>query len=230
MIAQELKPLEEILDYLEGKDKVVLYGCGGCATVFHTGGAPEVEQMRQTLTEHGKEVLAAVAPPFGEFTCYLPWSSARFAEHREAVEQCDAVLMMCCGDGLQTVWDHVIEEDFGLVKPLYPATNPVGHMGGGPSRFEEKCQQCGECELGRLVGICPLTQCAKGMMNGPCGGSASDGKCEANPDQDCAWLRIYRRLEALDELETLGEINAPKDWSKATRPRSIEVEPLEMPG
>ncbi|GAG73601.1 unnamed protein product [marine sediment metagenome] len=34
----------------------------------------------------------------------------------------------------------------------------------------------GECELGKFTSICPLTQCAKGLLNGPCGGS-QDGKC-----------------------------------------------------
>jgi len=228
MIAQTQKPLEEILEYLRGTQKVVLYGCGGCATIFHTGGEPEVKAMEKTLTDHGKDVLAAIAPPFGEFTCYLPWSRARLGQYRDAVEKCDALLMMACGDGLQTVWDHIIEKEFGLVKPVYPATNPIGHMGGGPSRFEERCMQCGDCELGRLAGICPLTQCAKGMMNGPCGGTSADGKCEANPEQDCAWLRIYRRLEALGQLDKLRQINPPKDWSKMSRPRAIEVEPLRM--
>jgi len=228
MIAQEQKPPEEILHYLNGKQKVVLYGCGGCATVFHTGGEPEVKAMEKTLSERGKEVLAAIAPPFGEFTCYLPWSKERLSGYRREVEDCDALLMMCCGDGLQTVWDHIIEDEFGLIKPVYPATNPIGHMGGGPSRFEEKCQQCGECELGRTAGICPLTQCAKGMINGPCGGASQDGKCEANRDQDCAWLRIYRRLEALGSLDQMREIRPPKDWSTMTRPRQIEVEPLKL--
>ena len=228
MIAQTQKPLEEILEYLDGKRKVVLYGCGGCATVFHTGGEPEVKAMEEALTGHGKEVLAAVAPPFGEFTCYLPWSKQRLGGYRSEVEDCDALLMLCCGDGVQTVWDHIIEGEFGLTKPVYPGTNPTGHMGGGPSRFEEKCMQCGDCELGRLAGICPLTQCAKGMINGPCGGVSEEGKCETNPDRDCAWIRIYRRLKALGKLDRLREINPPKDWSKMTRPRAIEVEPLPM--
>jgi len=228
MIAQTQKPIEEILDYLSGKQKVVLYGCGGCATVFHTGGEPEVQAMAQTLLEHGKQVLAAVAPPFGEFTCYLPWSKARLSKYRREIEECDAVLMMTCGDGLQVVWDHIIEGEFGLQKAVYPANNSIGHMGGGPSTFEEKCQQCGECELGRLAGICPLTQCAKGMMNGPCGGVTVEGKCEVNPDRDCAWIRIYRRLKARGELESFRKIRPPKDWSKMTRPRTIEVEPLKL--
>jgi len=228
MIAQEQKPLEEILGYLEGKQKIVLYGCGGCATVFHTGGEPEVKAMAKTLSEHGKQVLAAIAPPFGEFTCYLPWSKERLSKYRKEVEECDALLMMTCGDGLQTVWDHIIEDEFGLLKPLYPATNPIGHMGGGPSVFEEKCLQCGDCQLGKLAGVCPLTQCAKGLTNGPCGGATREGKCETNPDRDCAWLRIYRRLKALGELDRLREIRPPKDWSEMTRPRRVEVEPLEL--
>ena len=74
MIAQEQKPLDEIRGYIRGKDKIVLYGCGGCATVFHTGGEAEVAGMEKTLTEHGKKVLAAIAPPSGESICYLPCS------------------------------------------------------------------------------------------------------------------------------------------------------------
>jgi len=35
MIAQVQRPIEEILEMLDGKEKLVLYGCGSCATVFH---------------------------------------------------------------------------------------------------------------------------------------------------------------------------------------------------
>jgi flagellar biosynthesis/type III secretory pathway chaperone len=40
VIGQVQKFTEEILEMLDGKEKLVLYGCGGCATVFHTGGEP----------------------------------------------------------------------------------------------------------------------------------------------------------------------------------------------
>ncbi len=225
MIAQEQKPLDEIRGYIRGKDKIVLYGCGGCATVFHTGGEAEVAGMEETLTEHGKKVLAAIAPPSGEFTCYLPWSRERLEPYREEVDACDAMLMMCCGDGLQTVWEHIVEDEFDLNKPLYPATNPIGHIDGGPEDFQEKCQQCGECELGRTAGICPLTQCPKSMLNGPCGGVGPDGTCEVDSDRTCAWVRIYRRLKAMGELDQMREIQPPKDWSAMSRPRQIHGEP-----
>jgi len=227
MIGQTQKPLEEILGYLEGREKVVLVGCGGCATVFHTGGEPEVKEMADILSQNGKEVLAAIAPPFGEFTCYAPWSKARLSKYRREIEECDAILMLTCGDGLQVVREFILEGEFDLLKPIYPGTNAIGHMGGGPTLFREKCQQCGECELGRYAGICPLTQCAKGLLNGPCGGS-KDGKCEVDPERDCAWVLIYERLRALGELDRMREEPRTKDYSKMTRPRRIEVSPLVL--
>ena len=227
MIGQIQKPIDEILEYLEGKEKVVLVGCGGCATVFHTGGETEVKEMAKKLSETGKQVLAAIAPPFGEFTCYAPWSKTRLSQYRKEIEESDAILMLSCGDGLQVVRELILEEEFEITKPIYPGTNPIGHMGGGPTLFREKCQQCGECELGKFAGICPLTQCAKGLLNGPCGGS-KNGKCEVEPERDCAWIKIYERLKALGELDKMRKIVGPKDWSKMNRPREIEVAPLEM--
>ena len=227
MIGQTQKPIEEILDYLEGKQKIVIIGCGGCATVFHTGGKPEAKEMAEKLMARRKKVLAVIVPPFGEFTCYAPWSKKRISQYRKEIEECDAILMLTCGDGLQVVRELILEEEFGITKFIYPGTNPIGHMGGGPTLFKEKCQQCGECELGRFAGICPLTQCAKGLLNGPCGGS-NNGKCETDPERDCAWVKIYERLKALGILEKMEEIAGPKDWSKMQRPREIEVAALEM--
>jgi len=225
MIGQVQKPLEEILAMLDGKEKLVLYGCGGCATVFHTGGEVEVKEMAITLSRNGKNVLATIAPPFGEFTCFAPWSEERISKFLPEIRECDAILMMTCGDGLQVVREIVLENKFGLIKPIYPATNPIGHMGGGPATFSEKCMQCGECLLGQFAGICPMTQCAKGLLNGPCGG-AENRKCEANRERDCAWVLIIERLEKLGMLKMLEDIALPKDWSKMERPRKIEVAPL----
>jgi len=225
VIGQTQKPIEEILEFLDDKEKIVLVGCGGCATVFHTGGEPEVKEMADTLSKHGKNILAAIAPPFGEFTCYVPWSKERLKPYRQQIEACDAILMLTCGDGLQVVREFILEDEFGLTKPIYPATDPIGHMGGGPSLFREKCQQCGECLLGQFAGICPMTQCAKGLLNGPCGGS-KNGKCEQEPEHDCAWILIYERLKKLGELDKIKEFVPPKDYSKRRRPRQIEVAPL----
>ena len=143
MIGQKPKPLEEILESLEGKQKVVVVGCGGCATVFHTGGEAEVQAMAERLTQNGKEVLAAVAPPFGEFTCYAPWSKARLGAVREQVEECDAILMLTCGDGAQVVRELVVEGAFGIRKPLYPGDQPYRPHG----RRSRRCSRKNACSV-----------------------------------------------------------------------------------
>ena len=227
MNAQEQKPFEEILEYLEGKKRIVLMGCGGCATIFHTGGVKEVNEMAERLEREGKEIVGKIALPFGVFACYLPMSSMFLREHKEEIEQCDAMLMQCCGDGAQAVRGY-LEEEMGIVKPVYPSVNALGFSSGGPAVFKEECQACGACELGKTAGICPLVQCPKGLLNGPCGGTTKDGKCEVDPTRDCAWVMIYRRLEKLGELDKFLKTNEPHDWSKAVRPRRLEVEPIDL--
>jgi hypothetical protein len=51
MIGQVQKSVEKIFKMLDEKEKLVLYICGGCATVFHTGGEPEVKEMAGTLSK-----------------------------------------------------------------------------------------------------------------------------------------------------------------------------------
>jgi len=226
MNAQVSKPFEEILGYLEGKKKVVLMGCGGCATIFHTGGIKEVGEMAEKLTKEGKEVVK-IGLPFAVFACYVPMSSMILKEHRKEIEECDAMLMQSCGDGAQVVRAY-LEEEMGIVKPMYPANNAMGFSGGGPAVFKEECAACGACELGKTAGICPLVQCPKGLLNGPCGGTGTDGKCELDPTRDCAWVMIHRRLEKLGQLDDLMRIEEPHDWSKSVRPRKLEVEPIDL--
>lgn len=226
MMGQVRKPIEEVLGYLNGEKKVVIMGCGGCATIFHTGGIKQVKEMAQRLKEEGKEILAEIGLPFGVFCCYLPMSSMFVKEHQREFEECAAVLMMSCGDGLQAVREF-LERELGITKPIYPSNDALGFFGEGPREFIEKCQGCGECELGKTAGICPLTQCAKGLLNGPCGGS-ENGKCEVDSDKDCAWYLIYKRLETMGRLDEMHKINKPHDWSKAVRPRKLEVEPIDL--
>jgi len=108
-------------------------------------------------------------------------------------------------------------------KPVYPALNTLFiAKEDTPGYFTEICLQCGECVLGQYACICPVTQCAKGLLNGACGGS-KNGKCEQRPERDCAWILIYERLNKLGELERIKEMVMPKDYSKMKRPRTLEV-------
>ena len=77
---------------------------------------------------------------------------------------------------------------------------------------EEKCLGCGECVLSEFGGVCPVTRCAKHMLNGPCSGSRED-RCEVSPTHPCAWQLIYQRLKGINELDRLKKVRAPKNWS-----------------
>src|SRR5699024_8700258 len=63
-------------------------------------------------------------------------------------------------------------------------------------------------------GVCPIVDCSKSLVNGQCGG-AKNGKCEVDSEKDCAWEKIYRRLEKQGRLEEF--LNQPvqlRDYSK----------------
>jgi hypothetical protein len=125
-----------------------------------------------------------------------------------------------CRGAVQTV--RQATEEAGLVKRVVSALNSVGHMDTvvPDALWVERCSECGDCMLNETGGICPITLCAKGLVNGPCGGSR-DGKCETEPEHDCAWMLIYRRLQAPGEVDKMRKIRPPRDHSKAKRPRRI---------
>ena len=193
MVISERKPMEEILGFLKGCEKVILVGCGQCASACKVGGAPEIEEMTALLEAEGKTVLGSVLP---DSTCNLLLNKKELKSVKEELKQADAV---------------------------YPANNTmfIGEV-ERVGKFEEACKACGECELGWTGGICPVTMCAKGLVNGACGG-AKNGKCEVSPDNDCAWVLIYERLKDLGQLDNLKEVRPPKDYSKQLNPRRLDA-------
>ena len=42
-------------------------------------------------------------------------------------------------------------------------------------------------------------------------------------DRDCAWVLIYERLRALGELDSMRGYKEPKDFTKANKPRSLNL-------
>ena len=88
--------------------------------------------------------------------------------------------------------------------------------------WEESCRFCGDCVLGQTGAVCPITQCAKSLVNGPCGGQRN-GKCEVNPENPCAWIKIYERLEATNQLDKLGVRRKDKGYGDFAYPRTISL-------
>ena len=85
----------------------------------------------------------------------------------------------------------------------------------------ERCKQCGDCVLEFTGGICPLTACSKGLINGPCGGT-KDGRCEVEPEvRECGWHLIYERLKTLGQLDKMRTMPTLKDYSKMQPPKQL---------
>lgn len=211
MIITQKKPIEELLAMLEGVTKVAIVGCGSCASACQTGGEPEIQAMKTLLEEHGMEVVGTVLP---DECCHKLLVKKDTKALRDSGAQ--AVVCLACGDGTQTVADN-------LLLPVYPANNTM--FLGQVERvgmFNEYCRMCGDCVLGSTGGICPVTQCAKSLINGPCGGQRN-GKCEVNPENDCAWIRIYHRLVALGQEEKLVQTRQDKDYGSVSYPRHINL-------
>ena len=211
MIITEPKPEEELKGYLEGIGRVFIIGCGSCATKCETGGEEQVKAMADKLREWGVKVTGWAVPE--ECCDYRFLRRDVLRPHKEAVASADALLVMACGSGVQAV-----AEVTG--KMVIPAlnTNFIGITERLRS-FHERCRACGDCLLFYTGGICPVARCAKGLLNGPCGGQAN-GKCEATQWQtDCAWVLIYERLKEQGRLDLFKKLRLPKDWSEWSKPR-----------
>ncbi len=204
MILSKQKTWEEILSYLDGENNIFILGCNGCAQASGTGGPEQVEEMKSKLEEIGKKVTGSAVI---DFLCEKALVKSKLRNKTEQLKVADSILVMTCGVGVQAVAASVS-------KVCHPACDTV-NLGGsrGEWRGSERCLECGECVLEYTGGICPLTACTKGLLNGQCGG-ASKGKCEINPERDCGWELIYNRLKSLNQLDKLRRFIAPKDYSK----------------
>jgi hypothetical protein len=209
MIITEQKEFEEILRSLEGHERVYLIGCGVCATTWSTGGEKETREMAERLAEAGKECTGWTVTE--EAACDVRTTRLLLRQNKEQVGPADALLVLACGAGVQTVASLVDT-------PTYPALNTLFLARLQNLRVsDERCRLCGECILAETAAICPITLCPKGLMNGPCGGY-EDGKCEVDRERDCAWVAIYERMEALGQEEKFKTIHEPKDWRADRHP------------
>jgi ferredoxin len=213
MIITEQKQIKEILESLKEYNKIFLVGCGECATTCKTGGEPELLKMKQLLEEQGKAVTGICIPGA---PCVASQIKTELAKNLKALRESEAILVLACGLGVQSVKDND-----RLGQAVLPACNTLfGAVMDSQGNFYEKCSMCGECVLDITGGICPITLCAKGLLNGPCGGM-DKGKCEVDKDKDCAWVLIYKELEKKKRLAALKQIKPPKDFKKALKPHKL---------
>ena len=207
MLITRLKSEETITSLCSGK--VFIINCHGCKEV----GFPEEEAnaLQKKLADAGKVVGTLTT----DYVCNPTELALRLRGPMAKIAEADAVLVFSCGVGVQTISETL--ED----KPVYACCDTVELPGfQGVTPLEYDCGQCGECFLNLTGGICPITACSKSLVNGPCGGT-KNGKCEVNPENDCAWIQIYKRLEQLGQLDKLTMTRPDKGYEKVAYPRTI---------
>jgi len=205
MIVAERKPLPEIIANLKEHRRIIIAGCETCVAECHSGGQKEVEilvsQLRLAFKDAGLKI--EVSGCSIERQCEPEMIEERAAE----ILKNDAVLSLACGVGVQEMARRF------LPLPVYPGLNTTfmgAHTQSGV--WEERCAGCGDCILDITGGICPVARCPKNLLNGPCGGTTADGKCELDDDMPCVWVEIIERLRKLGRERELVNIIPAKNW------------------
>ena len=189
MLITELKSKETILSLIKGK--VFIINCHGCKEVYFP--EHEAEQLQKELAESGN-VTGVITT---DYICNPENMKLRLSKHTAAIEEAETVLVFSCGVGVQTVAEYLPGKRVCAACDTYALP---GFQGVTPLEYD--CKQCGECYLNLTGGICPITACSKSLINGQCGG-AKNGMCEVDPNMECGWERIHRRLKQVGRLDAL---------------------------
>jgi hypothetical protein len=206
------KPFDEIKQQLENFSRVYIMGCGTCSTMTKTGGKEEVLDMKKRLEGLDKLVTGWAVIP----TACDEMTEVSIKEADGPIRNVHCILVMACALGVHRV-------SLYIDKPVIPALDTlfIG-VEDSPGYFHEVCAQCGQCVLGETAGICPLTACHKGLLNGPCGGT-NNGKCEVDKEKDCAWTLIYQRLRDQGRLDLMRKYHPPKNYQVVPRPKITKL-------
>ncbi len=214
MIIAQQKPLEETRRMIDSYQRVLIVGCGTCMTVCDAGGEREVSYLRNAL-QLAETKSGTTTHTFLEYVLKRQCDREFLDLLTDKVSESDAILSLGCGIGVQAIVEHFPD------MPVLPGVNTsfLG-MANEWGVWDERCAACGDCRLEETAGICPITRCTKGILNGPCAGT-KDGKCEASTDMECAWALIYKRLERLQQLEKMRRYYPARNFRKIPRPRRI---------
>ena len=213
VIVAKPKEFSEIREMVRHFSTVLVAGCGTCVAVCLAGGEKEAgilaTRLQLAVPQDNKDFKAFAATV--ERQCDREFLGLL----RDHVEQADAVVSLACGAGIQ----FLAEMYPGT--PVFPGvdTSFIG-VAEDAGVWSERCRSCNQCYLGITGGICPVTMCAKGLLNGPCGGP-QNGKCETDPERDCAWVQIIERLERQSRLDILRDFVPPRRNDLSTHPAKV---------
>jgi len=191
-----LKPEQEILEALSGKEKIFLISCKKCYReyIHEDGESEECSVLPKFLKDNNKKFTGCVDI---DFLCN--------SNHNKKIlsgvnfKDSQAIGVSACGLGIQSVADLIDSLPVYAISDSIPQANNNTCLTAyhGIALTPQKCAGCAQCYLNVTGGICPIVDCSKSLVNGQCGG-AKNGKCEVKSKtgttKDCAWEKIYLRL------------------------------------
>ncbi len=200
----KLKGRDELASVLTGTDNLFIIACNKCFKEFETVDEPDCDEFEKIVSEEGKTITGSAKV---DFLCNKVQTERKLQDM--IPEGTEHVFVISCGLGVQTVADMVNV-------PVYAAADSLNYRGHhGMALTKKSCDACAQCYLNVTGGVCPIVDCSKSLVNGQCGG-AKNGKCEVDSSKDCAWEKIYRRLEKQGRLdEFLNQPVQMRDYSKA---------------
>ena len=185
----KLKSADELASLLADKDNLFVIACNKCFKEFETVDEPDCDEFLKFAAEQGKTVTGSAKV---DFVCNKVQTEKKLQDM--IPEGTDHVVVISCGLGIQTVAELT-------GKSVVAASNTLNYTGHhGMALTKKSCDACAQCYLNITGGICPIVDCSKSLVNGQCGG-AKNGKCEVDPNKDCAWEKINQKLEKLGRLE-----------------------------
>jgi hypothetical protein len=221
MIVAEWKPIPELVEMLRGHENVLLVGCATCVAECSVGGEREVETLAPLLHMAMQTDGNPIQIRTKTLERQCEWEFVE--ELAEIVPEVDAVISIACGIGIQALAERFPEVS------VYPGVNTTSlAIREEPGLWVVRCAACGDCVLDETYGLCPVARCAKSLMNGPCGGTRENGKCEVDENVDCVWNLIVERARARGKMEDLAKFRKAKDWSNSEHggPKRIVREEL----
>src|SRR5665647_1376185 len=141
MITAERKPLDEILELVGDKKKILVAGCDTCVAICLTGGEKEAEILASELRIKAEQDGRAVEVEHTAAIRQCEWEYLDMIA--EKVEAADVVLSMACGIGIQS-----LAEKFAP-KIVVPAVNT--NMLGMPQEHAVWLERCGACGMPSML-------------------------------------------------------------------------------
>jgi ferredoxin len=206
MITAEWKPIAELAQMVKDHDRLLLVGCATCVAECAAGGEREVQTLAPLLSMAVKKAGGNLEVITRTLEKQCEWEFVE--ELSPDVEKADGIMSLACGIGIQA-----LAERFADVA-VHPGVNTTSLcIREEPGLWTSRCAACGDCVLDETFGLCPISRCAKSLLNGPCGGTRESGKCEVDEDTDCIWHMIWERARDRDDLDRLIKVRRTKDWS-----------------